>query len=125
MTQRAVEFTAEQVEEWCEQNADPNPIHTDEEAAEDSTFGQRVVPGMMLMDQLSGMLTALGDDDEEVILSGITAARFRDPVLLDETVTFTVEIVEEDKRFTAVDFEARVEERGSLVANGTINIVIN
>jgi acyl dehydratase len=122
---REVTFTEDDVQEWCEQNADPNPIHTDEDAAEDSTFGQRVVPGMMLMDQLSGMLTALGDEGEEVILSGITAARFRDPVLLDETVAFNVEIVEEDKRFTAVDFEARVEERGSLVANGTINVVIN
>lgn len=122
---REVTFSAEDVQEWCDRADDPNPLHTDAEAAAEGTFGQRVVPGLMLMDYVSGMLTNLGDEDETVILSGITAARFRDPILLDETVTISVEIVEEDKRFTAVDFEARVEERGSLVANGTINVVID
>ncbi len=122
---REVTFTEDMVQDWCETSRDPNPLHIDEEAAAEGTFGQRVVPGLMLLDYVSGMLTALGDEDETVILSGITAARFRDPVLLDETVTISVEIVEEDKRFTAVDFEARVEERGSLVANGTMNIVID
>lgn len=122
---REVTFSAEDVQEWCERVDDPNPLHTDAEAAAEGTFGQRVVPGLMLMDYVSGMLTNLGDEDETVILAGITAARFRDPILLDETVTISVEIVEEDKRFTAVDFEARVEERGSLVANGTINVVID
>lgn len=124
MTEREVVFTESEVESWCERNNDPNPLHTDPDAAQDDVFGERVVPGMMLLDKLSGMLVELGNDDETVILSGITAARFRDPVLLGETVTFTTEIVEEDKRFTAVDFEARVEERGSLVARGTVNIVV-
>lgn len=122
---REVTFTEDDVQEWCERVDDPNVLHTDAEAAAEATFGQRVVPGFMLMDHLSGMLTDLGGEDETVILSGITAARFRDPILLDETVTISVEIVEEDKRFTAVDFEARVEERGSLVANGTVNVVID
>jgi len=122
---REVTFSAEDVQEWCERVDDPNLLHTDAEAAAEGTFGQRVVPGLMLMDYVSGMLTNLGGENETVILAGITAARFRDPILLDETVTISVEIVEEDKRFTAVDFEARVEERGSLVANGTINVVID
>lgn len=125
MNERQVTFNQKAVTDWCETSGDPNPIHTDEDVAAESTFGRRVVPGMMLMDYLSGMLTELGGEDETVILSGITAARFRDPVLLNETVTLSVEIVEEDKRFTAVDFEARVEERGSLVANGTLNVVID
>jgi acyl dehydratase len=125
MNERHVQFTEQAVEDWCNENRDPNPIHTDSEMVQDSSFGERVVPGMMLLDHLSGMLTALGDDGEEVILAGITAARFRDPVLLGETVTFSIENVEKEENFTSVDFEARVEERDSLVANGVLSIVIN
>jgi len=122
---RDVTITEEMVEEWCETSRDSNPLHIDADAASEGTFGQRVVPGLMILDYISGMLANLGDDDENVILSGITAARFRDPVLLGETVTISTEVVEEDKRFTGVDFEARVEERGSLVANGAMNVVID
>jgi acyl dehydratase len=117
-------FTAEDVEQWCEEHNDPNPIHVDSEAAEESSFGQRVIPGMMLLDQLSGLLSSLGEGGEEIILAGVTAARFRDPVLLGETVTFSVENIEQGKNFTTMDFECRVEERGSLVANGALSIVV-
>jgi len=119
-----VTFTADAVERWCSNNNDPNPLHTDEKSAANSSFGQRIVPGMMLLDQLSGMLTRMGDDGEEVILAGVTAARFRDPVLLGETVTFTLSEIEEGQNFITMDFEARVEERKSLVANGALSVVI-
>jgi acyl-CoA hydrolase len=66
----------------------------------------------------------MGDDGEEVILAGVTAARFRDPVLLGETVTFTLSEIEEGQNFITMDFEARVEERKSLVANGALSVVI-
>lgn len=121
---RSVTFTEEDVEEWCDENNDPNPIHTDELAARDSSFGQRVVPGMMLMDQLSGLLTSLGEGDEEIILAGITAARFRDPVLLGEEVTFEVSDPEERTKMMTLEFECRVEERDSLVANGALSIAV-
>lgn len=121
---KKVTITEQDVQEWCKRNDDDNPLHTDADAAESGPFGQRVVPGMMLLDHVSGLLSGLADEDEDVVLAGVTAARFRDPVLLGETVTISVEIVEEDKRFTAVNFECRVEERDSLVAMGTINIVI-
>lgn len=117
-------FTAEDVEEWCEEHNDSNPIHVDSEAAEESSFGERVVPGMMLLDQLSGLLSSLGGPDEEIILAGVTAARFRDPVLLGETVEFSVFEIEEGQNFTTMDFECRVHERDSLVANGALSIVV-
>jgi acyl dehydratase len=122
--ERVVTFSERDVDEWCTENSDPNPIHTDPEMAEQSSFGQRIVPGMMLLDKLSGMLTNLGEDDEEIILSGVTAARFRDPVLLGETVHFTLSEVEDGQNFTTVDFEARVHDRDSLVANGALSIVV-
>lgn len=122
---RNIDFTEYDVRNWCANNKDSNPIHTDEEYAENSTFGERVVPGMMLLDKVSGMLTNLGEDGEEIILAGITAARFRDPVYLGEEVTYTVNVVDEDNKFVYVDFETHVEERDSLVAHGTISLVVN
>jgi acyl dehydratase len=123
-SRKEVRFDELSVLGWCEEHGDPNELHIDEEVASETTFGKRIVPGMMLLDELSGMLTELGDDDETVILAGITAARFRDPVLLGETVSFSIEVSDEDKRFTYVDFEARVEGRDSLVANGVLSVVI-
>lgn len=122
--ERTTIFFEDDVEAWCQYSHDFNPIHIDVEKAEGSTFGQRVVPGMMVMDQLSGMLTALGGDEQEVILAGITAARFRDPVLFDEPIEYTIEVDEVGKQFVTVDFEVRAPERDSLTAHGVLSIVI-
>lgn len=92
---------------------------------EQEIFEADIVPSMLLMDELPVMLNELTGEDESMVVSGITAARFRDPIIVGETVTISGEIVEEDKRFTSVEFEARVEERDSLVANGVVNVVIN
>lgn len=125
MTVKEFTFTDEEVEAWCERNDDPNPLHLDADVAMQSSFGQRIVPGMLLLNKLSGMVADLGDEDEEVILSGVTAARFRDPVLLNETVNFSLFDVEEGENYTTVEFEIRVPTRGSLAANGALTIVIN
>lgn len=123
---REVTISEDDVSEWCDDNDEWNPIHTDPEVAGVSSFGQRIVPAMMILDQLSGMVNALGDgDQEEIFLSGITAARYRDPVLLGETVRFALTNVEEGSSFTTADFEARVQDRGSLVMNGALSLVVD
>jgi itaconyl-CoA hydratase len=121
---KKVAFTTGMVEKWCSRAGDENPLHLDEEAASDSPFGQRVVPGMMLLDQVSGMVEEVGGPDTTVILAGVTAARFRDPVLLDEVVEITLDLVESEKRFTTVSFDARAVDRDTLVASGSINLVL-
>jgi acyl dehydratase len=122
---RAVHFSEKDVEDWCESKDDPNPLHTDPEAASNGPFGERVVPGIMVLDYLSGALTRLGEEGETIILAGITAARFRDPVFFDETVTYELEILDdEDGYFTSVQFDCRVEARDTLVATGVASIVI-
>jgi acyl dehydratase len=117
-------FTESDVDEWCERNGNPNPLHVDSHEALESSFGQRIVPAMMLLNQLPGMVSDIGGDDTEVILAGITAARFRDPVLLNETVKFTVFDLEEGENYSTVEFEARVEDRGSLAASGALTLVV-
>lgn len=113
MTEKVVRFTEDRVREWCNQN--------DDEMVGEEVFGQRVVPGLMLLDSLSTLIHELRDED--VILSGITAARFRDPVLIGESVTFTLGDVEEGKNMSTVEFDARVEKRDSLAATGVLSVV--
>lgn len=115
MSEKKVHFSEERVQEWSNQN-DDKPVG-------ESVFGQRVVPGLMLLDSLSGLVHEYIDGD--VILSGITAARFRDPVLIGEVVTFSLGEIEDAKmNVKTVDFKARVEERGSLVATGVLSLTI-
>lgn len=121
--ERVRTYSAEDVEEWCDTYDDPNPLHADAEDAEDGPFGEPVVPGLMLLNELSGMLTRM-DPESTIILAGVTAARFRDPVLLDEHVKFKVKVADEGPKFTHVDFEIRATDRGSLTAHGSFSIVV-
>lgn len=125
MIEKTVHFTEPDVELWNITHQNTNILHDNEQAAADSTFGQRVVPNMMLMAELQSMVSEFADEGETAILSGITAARFRDPILFGEIVNITMEVVEETKKFTAIDFNCRTKKRDSLVANGTLNIVVN
>jgi acyl dehydratase len=122
--EKKVRFSEDRIESWCNSSEDQNPLHLDKHEAGMGPFGERIAPGMMVLDYISGMLSELADDDEHVILAGVTAARFRDPILVGETVTLRLTDITEDNKFTSVDFEAVVEERGSLVANGVLSIVV-
>lgn len=117
-------FTEEMIEDWCKFNDDPNPLHVDAGVAGDGVFGQRIVPGMMVLGKISGLLTLMGEGDEQVILGSIVACRFRDPMLLDEPIEIRLEVKEETNQFTAVDIEVRAPERGSLTMTGVINVVV-
>lgn len=113
---REVSFGESEVSDWCDDSGDLNHLH------------QRVVPGMMLLDQVSGLVTELGeeiDPDASIIPSGIVGVRFRDPLLLDEKVEISANVEHSDKRFTYIDFEARAIERDSLVTHGTISVVVD
>lgn len=126
MIERVVAFSEDGVQEWCDTHNDDNSLHTDADVAEESVFGQRVVPGMMLLNQLSGMAASLGEDYQTVILAGITAARFRDPVFFDEDVQFTLSDVQDGQNFSTVEFEIRAIQRDNkLVANGVLSLVID
>lgn len=107
-------FDEDDVFKWKQSSGDWNEL-----------YDQGYVPGMMLLDHVSSMVSELGDEDETVILSGVTAARFRDPVMVDEEVTFELSNREDGQNYTTIDFEARVEERESLVAHGALSLVID
>jgi len=111
MSEQIVRFTESRVREWCNQN--------DDEPVGEEVFNEQAVPGLMLLDSLSSLVHGL--DDGDVVLSG----RFRDPVLIGESVNFTLGDVEEGENMSTVEFEARVEDRDSLVATGVLSVVFS
>ena len=77
--------TQEQINRYAEASGDFNPIHLDAKFAADSSFGQIVAHGMLILAFLSEMLTtAFGRDWLE---GGRLKVRFRAPVYPGEEVT--------------------------------------
>lgn len=123
MIERAVRFTEDDVLEWCQQANDQNPLHLSEDVAGDGPFGERVVPGMMVLDNVSGVLTEYGNrHDDNIILANLVSCRFREPIPIGSTVSISVSEADEDGKFTYFDFQARVD--GQLCAHGTVSVVI-
>lgn len=111
---RTVSFDEQDVFKWKQSSDDWNDL-----------YDNGYVPNMMILDQISSMISEIGEEGETIILSGVTAARFRDPVLLDEEVEIELYDKEEGQNYTTIDFEARVIDRESLAAHGAISFVVD
>lgn len=88
----SVFFTEDDVESWCNDSGDSNPLHLDEEAAENhALFDERVVPGMMLLDKVSGVITDWSESEEGTpVLTRISGVKFKEPVTLHKWVDVSV-----------------------------------
>jgi len=120
-----ITFDEHDVQEWCDQANDSNSIHLSAEEASESVFGERVVPGMMILDQVSGLVEQYGATrGGTAVLTDIVAVRFRDPIPFDEDVTIRVsdEPSEESDKKTTLDFTA--ETWDGLAVHGTILTII-
>lgn len=100
-------FNEAHVEEWCEQSGDSNILHLDEQkAAETEFFDGRIVPGMMLLDRVSGLITEWSQTkDGTPILSRLSGVSFDAPVYLGETVEISIEEAEIDGETHILRFE--------------------
>lgn len=109
MVQKEFSFSEEGVREWCEQADDSNQLHLSEEtASEHELFDERVVPGMMLLDKVSGLITVWGeatDSSATPVLSRVSSTVFNKPVYFDETVGITIEEKESQEDMYILRFE--------------------
>jgi len=71
---------------------DLNPVHVDEEAAQQSRFGERIAHGMLSGGLISALLGADLPGPGSVYLS--QSMRFVRPIRIGETVTVRAEIIE-------------------------------
>lgn len=120
---KSIFFTEDDVREWCREAGDSNPLHLDAEVAQDHPyFEERIVPGMMLLDQVSGLITQWSETREGTpVLSRVTGVNFTNPVPFDEWVTVSVE-VEEDASDDAFILFFEVSDDDTSYVHGTATV---
>ena len=102
---------------------DFNPVHLDAEFAAKSRFGGRVAHGMLIAGLLSGVL-AMKLPGPGVIYLGQTL-RFTRPVLIGDTVTARVEVIEviASKKRARLTTTCR-NQRGETVIEGEATVLV-
>jgi acyl dehydratase len=84
-----------------------DPIHLDAEMMEDSQFGGRLVYGYLVLNVMEGQKVQLGLIDDSVIaFYGIDEARFRNSVMIGDTI---------HTELTVLDLDDKDENSGILV----------
>ena len=110
-------LTEADVMAFAEVTGDFNPVHVDAQAAASSSFGERIVHGMLTASLLSALLAMKLPGPGAIYLS--QSLRFLRPVKLGDTVTARVEIVSIDidkRRLTLATFIRNA--RGKNVVDG-------
>lgn len=108
-------FSLDAVESWA--------LTNNVEITGQESFGEPVVPNLMVLDKMQEV--AQDAAEGEVIVQGITATRFRDPVLIGDTVEFQTDDLIDEENFTVLPFTIYVPERDSVTALGELTLTIN
>ena len=111
-------------------SGDWNPIHTDEEFANSTHYGKRVVHGLFGLSMTTGLLDRTGLFAGSIIAAlGIRDWNYKAPVFVGDTLHFEMEIA--SKRLTSkgdrgiVDRKFRlINQRNEVVQEGHIGLMI-
>jgi 3-hydroxybutyryl-CoA dehydratase len=101
---------------------DLNPVHIDAEHAARSRFGGRVAHGMLTAAFISTVLGMKLPGNGTVYLE--QTLRFRKPVMIGDTVTATVEVLEVDKRRRARLATRCSNQHGEIVLEGVATVLL-
>lgn len=90
-------FTESEVEQYANISLDDNPVHLNQEYAENTVFGQRIVHGLLVSSLFSGLVGGKLPGHGSVYLGQNIS--FKAPVFINEIVEASVEVVKirEDK----------------------------
>jgi len=111
-------FTEDDLKRFIEITGDVNPLHVDDEFADRTRFGRRVLQGMLTASIFSTMVGMLMPGTGAVYRS--QTLRFLLPVHLDETVTAHFVVRSVDRAKHRMEIDAWMEnEAGEHVIEGT------
>jgi acyl dehydratase len=111
-------------------SGDWNPIHTNQEFAQETYYGKRVVHGVFGISMMTGLLDRTGlFDGSAIAMLGIRDWTFKGPIFVGDTIHFEMEIV--SKRLTSKEDRGIVDrkfklinQRGETVQEGNIAIML-
>ncbi len=111
-------------------SGDWNPIHTDQEFAEKTYYGKRVVHGIFGISMMTGLLDRTGlFDGSAIAMLGIRDWNFKGPIFVGDTIHFEMEIVskrltsKEDRGIVDLKFSL-INQRGETTQEGHIAIML-
>lgn len=121
---REVTFDDETVRDWCERAGDHNPLHLDESAASNhAIFDQRIVPGILLLDHVSGLVTQWAEvKDGSPILLGLDDVLFLEAVPVGNSVDIV--LVESDTVGDQYELSFTVEDSDTEYASGSLTVML-
>lgn len=82
-------------------SGDFNHLHLDEEAMQESMFGERIAHGMLVLSAATGLLWQARTQDERdavVAFYGLDELRFRAPVLFGDRIHVETEVLEKREK---------------------------
>jgi len=90
-------FTESEVEQFANISFDDNPVHLNQEYAENTMFGKRIVHGLLVSSLFSGLIGGKLPGHGSVYLGQNLS--FKAPVFINEKVQASVEVIKirEDK----------------------------
>jgi acyl dehydratase len=110
-------------------SGDYNPLHTDKEFARETPFGERIAHGMLGLSVATGLAARLGFIDGTALAFLGLDWKFRNPILMGDTIHVVVEATQKKKMPSMgggiVTFDVRVvNQRDEVVQKGTWNILV-
>lgn len=114
-------ITASDVDAFAALTGDYNPIHVDEEFAQQSRWGERIAHGMLVAGLVTQTLSEIGGEGAVHVSEQVW---FKAPVRIGDTVTVTSEVtkkIEEKRRLSMASVWANqdgvtvIEGRGELL----------
>ena len=110
-------FKSEEVLAFAELSMDKNPIHLDQEYAEQSCFGKRIVHGFFVGSLISAVFGTQLPGEGAIYLH--QEMNFRKPVYHDDEITATVTVTNIRQDKSILYFDTKCEnDRGEVVIDG-------
>lgn len=121
--QATKKITDEVVRAFVELSGDSNPIHTDDDFAKKSRFGQRIAHGMISGALLSAVLGTEFGEKQVVYMS--QTMKFIAPVFIDDTITATATVkhIRVDKPVVTV-VTVVTKDDGTIVVSGEAVLLV-
>ena len=111
-------FTLDDVKAFSQLSLDNNPVHLDEDYAQNSIFGDRIVYGYLTASLFSGIIGSILPGPGAIYLS--QNLNFRKPIYHNELVTATCTIthIREDKPIITLETILK-NEKGEIAIDGS------
>ena len=114
-------FTEADVLQFASLTHDSNPLHADQDFADGTRFGSRVVHGMLY----GSMFGAIVGQRFPGAVYVSQSLRFRKPVMLGDSVTAEIEVSEVGAGGRVLNFDTRcLNQRGELVLEGEARVLM-